>query len=281
MKPFRWDLSRREQLGSLVAGPGMRTFAGYADELEDCCAKIVARSEGRGLVFVGRSPENFFDYLSGVFQGTSFESRVHLLQLSNRFENQATLRREQPGAIEGLREYFRAMELSPADIIGSEGVAFADLVYSGGTFEYLYEFLEQWCEESGLSSKQLAMKVSIVGVTERTKNSPNTWRWQQHAPWLKGKPGLVVRNVSVSRELWNLLGNYQQKTTMPYGPSSWRTGSARPPLDTDTLQALSHAYALYQQGVAQKRRFAARLSGLPEMRYSGVRTLVNQLRLNT
>ena len=58
----------------------MRTFVGYADELEDCCAKIVARSEGRELVFVGRSPENFFDYLSGVFQGTDFARQIHLLR---------------------------------------------------------------------------------------------------------------------------------------------------------------------------------------------------------
>ncbi len=257
----------------------MRTFAGYADELEDCCAKIVARAEGRELVFVGRSPENFFDYLSGVFQDTDFARRIHLLQLSNRFENQAALRRTMPGAIEGLREYFAEMSLSPADIISSGGVAFADLVYSGGTFEYLYEFLEQWCAELGLSSDQLAMHVSLLGVTERTKNSPNTWRWQQHATWLKGRPEIIVKNVSVSRQLWDFLGNYQTKTTTAYGPSRWRTGSVRPTtLDDETLAALSHAYGLYQKGRAQKLRFAARLSELPEMRHSPVRTLVNQLR---
>lgn len=87
MKPFRWNLKKPEQLGSLIKGEKNSAYYGYTEDLLDCSAKIIARSSNRRVVFVGRSPENIFDYLSGVFAGTSHESSIDILNISNRFKS--------------------------------------------------------------------------------------------------------------------------------------------------------------------------------------------------
>ncbi len=83
MKPFRWNLKKREQLGSLLDGEKGSNVLHYIDELRECAAKVLARSDQRNLIFVGRSPENIFDYLSGVLQNTSWEYKIENLNISN------------------------------------------------------------------------------------------------------------------------------------------------------------------------------------------------------
>lgn len=85
MKPFRWNLKKREQLGTLLDIDAESTYADYEAHLVDCASKVVARSNGKKIIFVGRSPENIFDYISGIVQKTTFEESVDILNISNRF----------------------------------------------------------------------------------------------------------------------------------------------------------------------------------------------------
>jgi hypothetical protein len=62
------ESKEREQLGSLLVGDKSSVVLEYLHELRECSAKVLARSDQRNFIFVGRSPENIFDYLSGVFQ---------------------------------------------------------------------------------------------------------------------------------------------------------------------------------------------------------------------
>jgi hypothetical protein len=39
--PFRWDLARREQLGTAVRGAGTAASLWFADELVACAAKVL------------------------------------------------------------------------------------------------------------------------------------------------------------------------------------------------------------------------------------------------
>ena len=91
-KPFRWDIKRREQLGSLVDVPVEYPFPGLIPGLRHACARILALSEDSDLVFVGRSPESFFDYLSGMLLGTSWAGRLCLLNVSMRHRSLAEIR---------------------------------------------------------------------------------------------------------------------------------------------------------------------------------------------
>ena len=52
--PFRWDLVTPDRLGSMVAEP-VDLDPVFLDALVDCSAKLLARSAGGDLVFVGRS----------------------------------------------------------------------------------------------------------------------------------------------------------------------------------------------------------------------------------
>ncbi len=85
-RPFRWDVTRRECLGSLVARP--RENLWYLKELEACAAKVLARcSNARQLYFVGRSPARICDYLTGALECTSWGRRLVRLPFSMRWED--------------------------------------------------------------------------------------------------------------------------------------------------------------------------------------------------
>jgi len=68
LKPFRWNIAKREQIGRLLEAPSPAgDVPGLHDTLRAVSAKILARSDDSDLVFVGRSVESFYDYLSGIF----------------------------------------------------------------------------------------------------------------------------------------------------------------------------------------------------------------------
>jgi len=111
VKPFRWNLKKREQLGSLVSGSFAVGFGGYEDELAECAAKLLARSSSRRLIFVGRSPENIYDYLAGVLHNTSYENKVDILNISNRYRDPFEIRNELPAAFNALKQAFHRYQI--------------------------------------------------------------------------------------------------------------------------------------------------------------------------
>ena len=78
---YRWDLVTPGQFGTLRpadAQPDLWFF----DELVECTAKVVARSGGGDLYFVGRSLDSMYDLLCGAFEDTDHRDRVDRLPLS-------------------------------------------------------------------------------------------------------------------------------------------------------------------------------------------------------
>src|SRR5258708_10881845 len=80
-RPFRWDLVRRDRLGSAL-DPSLRPALHYLDELIECAGRVLARSDDGDLYFVGRSADSVFDLLSGALAGTAWQDRPHRLPLS-------------------------------------------------------------------------------------------------------------------------------------------------------------------------------------------------------
>jgi hypothetical protein len=64
-RPYRWDLVAPDQLGSLLDGTVSPSLF-FLSDLVECAGKVVARSGGGDLVFVGRSLDSMFDLLSGA-----------------------------------------------------------------------------------------------------------------------------------------------------------------------------------------------------------------------
>src|SRR6476660_5343311 len=97
--PFRWNLTNRTHLGSLVKGEKAEVYNGFFDHLLPCCSRVLAFAGDSDLVFVGRSPESIFDHLSGLLFNTSWLNRLELLQFSMRFIDESDIRTEYPNAV--------------------------------------------------------------------------------------------------------------------------------------------------------------------------------------
>lgn len=70
-KPFRWNLTHRNHLGNLLDGERSATYNNFDDELLRCSSRIMAFAGDSDLVFVGRSTESIFDFLSGLLFDSS------------------------------------------------------------------------------------------------------------------------------------------------------------------------------------------------------------------
>lgn len=281
--PFRWDLTRRNHLGTLVEGEATATYDSFPEQLLACCARVVAFSGDSDLVFVGRSPESVFDHLSGLLFDSSWAGRLELLHFSMRFREEAEVRKQHPGAVPAMRDYLERLRLHPEGLATrARPAAFVDLVATGDTFGRLVTFLRNWSREIGYDWNAVRRRVRLVGITERTKTSPNTRRWQQHAEWLPLLGRGAVKNVSIPFELWNYLGNYQDKVSPSYTPSRWGDPALSSPThDEPRLKALRLAFELFESGRARERReqFASLLAGeAVAMRHGWFRMLVQELR---
>lgn len=280
MKPFRWNLAKKEQLGKLIEGERAETHKSYDTELKQSAAKLLAFSKNAKLIFVGRSPENYYDYLSGVLTHSSYQNKLHYLNMSNRYQSIKDLKLNQPQAYQALKNHFAELGISPQSILEpKQKICFVDLVSSGGTFEALFEFMQSWTNELNLDFKQVKAKISFLGITYRTKNSPNTWRWQQRASWVKEQQVKNIKNLSISADLWHYLGNWQDKVSPTNPPEKWASDSILlPSREEQNLKALRRAYDLYSQGQNETTAFSSLLSQEDAMKEVWFRQLLNDLR---
>ena len=273
MKPFRWNIKKKEQLGSLLNGTRSPTYPDYASEVRRCAAKVLSRSGNRKMIFVGRSPENLFDYLSGTLENTSMEESIDILNISNRFYDINKLEKELPDSYKALKEHFKLLKISPKQvIISKQGICFVDLVSEGFTFDRLFEFINKWCIDEHLDRTAVWKKIKFLGITMKTKNSPNTYRWYQDATWLKYGINIKAQSISILRHTWSHLGDYQPKSSNTNKPETWNDEQILlPPREKERLQALRMAYDIYHRGLQEKLTFSKELAKLPEYKEKWLR----------
>jgi hypothetical protein len=280
--PFRWDLTHRNHLGSLVDGERAETYAAFLDHLLPCCSRVLAFGGDFDLIFVGRSPESIFDHLSGLLFDSSWFSRLELLHFSMRFREEADVRQEHPESINAMRAYLQHLGLQPEGIATRiRPIAFIDLVATGDTFGRLVTFFRNWSKDIEYDWNAVKRRIRLIGITERTKTSPKTWRWQQQASWVSLLESRSVKNVSIPRALWEYLGNYQYKVSRSYTPSRWGDPElSLPSYSERQLKALRLAYELFELGRTKERRerFVSLLVKEPAMKHEWFRMLVQEIR---
>jgi len=260
--PFRWDLVTPDQLGSLIDGGIERPSLWFVDDLTACAGKVVARSGGGDLYFVGRSLDSMFDLLGGAFQQTAWRGRMHRLPVSFAMSGRRVGHQWRPGRItQPLREQFRrildGLGLSPHALARRDRpITFVDVVDRGSTFTTLYDMLWAWIGQEREPWNVIRRKLRFIGVTSRAKTSPNTFRWHQHAEWTRQLPARSVRNVSLDHRVWSYLANSQIKLNRTFRPQDWLAEVDGPDHGERTRQALAEALAIVEHGRSEGGRRA-------------------------
>jgi hypothetical protein len=283
--PFRWDLVTPDQLGGLLQGT-VAPDLWFVPAVAACAGKVLARSGGGDLFFVGRSLDSMFDLLGGALaqipQGQvpyrlPFSFQREVVQVEGRWWRTRPLSRLE---VRQARQLLSDLELTPHSLVRRPRPAtFVDVVDRGWTFTELFTLIREWADEERAPWASLRRKVRFVGVTSRTEISPNTFRWQQHAGWIRSLPASSVVNVSLDPEVWAYLGNRQTKLTRSYRPDRWLADAAGPARDELSRQALAEAVALvrYGRSAEGRRSIAAAVAGEPNLNQPWLRSLVRHL----
>lgn len=277
-RPFRWDLVRRDQLGSLLAGSDEPDLW-FLEELIACAAKVLARSGDGDLYFVGRSLDSVYDLLGGALAETSWRDRVFAVPISLQTYGDRLLLTQRETA--QLRANLAAAGLSPDRIARQRPAVMVDLVLRGSTFGGLFGELRDWVDDERGDWAAVRRKLRFVGITYRTKTSPKTHRWWQDADWLDGLPAGAVTNVSVDPDAYLYFADDQTKLTRSFDRGLWADDGVRSPArDAVTRQALAEAVAVVERGrTAEVRAQLARhLSAEPTIKQSWLRALARDLR---
>jgi hypothetical protein len=276
-RPFRRDLVRPDQLGSLLDGVDVPPLF-FLDDLVECAARVLAQSGDGELYFVGRSVDSLYDLLSGALADTGWSSRLHplplsLYGLSGQGFTDAELRQ--------LRTNLTTDGLAPAALMRGRPKVFVDLVYQGSTFENLYAVLRRWIDDEHVQWDVIRRQLRFVGITWRTKTSPNTWRWQQHVDFAGELAAGAIRNVSLDGRLWSYFGNHQAKTAASFRRTYWSDPAVgEPRRDDDTRFALAQAVQLVEAArtPAVRRKLAEEIGRQPGTSQRWLRDLQLSLR---
>lgn len=277
---FRWNIARREQLGRLVDGEPASAVTHILEHVRHCSARVIAMAGDARLIFVGRSPDALFDYLTGTFANTSWARRIALLNLSLRSSDRGWADLA-PAARDAMREQFVAVGLDPTSIAtGPYPVALIDLIYSGETFGKLFELLFDWCRVLPLDERAVRRRLRVVGITWPYDHDgkPPSWRTLDWAR--RFRPG-ALKSVSVPWWFWSELGNSERKVSRTNPPELWGDPvMARPPRHARHVEGLRVARALYELGRSRAERdgLSAALAEQPAMRHVWCRVLRAELR---
>ncbi|TCC37867.1 hypothetical protein [Kribbella speibonae] len=277
IRPFRWDLIRPDQLGSMLDDVEVWELF-FLDDLIRCAARVLGQCGDGDLYFVGRSVDSLFDVLSGALADTGWSSRLHPLPLSLfGVDGQSVT----AGELRQLRTNLAAEGLTPGELMRGRPTVFVDLVYQGSTFENLYGVLRRWIDDEHAQWDVIRRQLRFVGITSRTKTSPNTWRWHQHAEFATDLPASAIRNVSLDPRLWSYFGDYQHKTAASFRRTRWADPEvADPRRDERTRMALAEAVKIVAAARTPKvrRKLAELLTREPAISERWLRELQVSLR---
>jgi hypothetical protein len=252
-QPFRWTLSAHggacpDAIGSLTEGhEDTRPGAWFLGELTACTAKVLARSDGADLRFLGRSLDSMYDLLTGALEHRTHRDALRRLPVSCPDDSRwsaAELRR--------FREHLAAAGLEPYALARRKRpLALVDVVAYGRSFGTLHRVLAAWIEESREPWPVIRRKLRYIGVTSRGSTSPHHWRWQQapESAWVRTLPAGSVLNVSLEHRMWTLLADAQPKVTRSFPHWHWfAEGAGRPEHHDGLGSALAMARALVEAG---------------------------------
>ncbi len=262
MKPFRWNLAKPEQLGRLVAGWEDVTWSdAEMVQIRSVSARIIAHSTGSTIVFLGRSPELFFDYLSGHFDDSRSYQPLVLANISLR-DLPSDYESFRPTQKRLFKSFLLDHCLSP-ELLLKTPVTLVDYVASGETFTRLFNYITALAKDQGLDVKAVQRRLKFLGLVARKKNSPNTFRWYQHIDWGKQLKREQLKSVSVEPDFMYHVANSEEKMTQSFTHWRWQR-AAEISRHENNLNALKRSFSLFQlaSSASERSRFQRQLRQL-------------------
>ncbi len=279
--PFRWNIESPEQLGSLIDSE-FELSEWMLKDVRSCAARILTFGQNSRLVFVGRSLDSIHDYLKGILEQTSWKGRLLQLNISLYGYSIRGVQTKYPKSFQALKRYFEELDIDPVSIKSNKlPTSFADVVYEGGTYEQIFEFLHNWSYEIQNDASSMKNKLRFVGVTERKKSSPNTWRWQQQKDWTKNLKSSNIKNVSIDYWFWTHIADSQPKVTKSFRPKFWNEKEKNAPIHSETtIEAVNEAYALYNKarGKNERLKFAKEIANKEALKNDWLRKLCLEIK---
>jgi len=277
---FRWNITRREQLGRLVDGEPTIADLSVREDVRHCAARVIAMAGDARLVFVGRSLEPIYDYLTGAFSGTAWSRRIALLNVSLK-GSETRWDALDWSTRAALCDYFRELALDPVAIAtGPHPVAFVDVICDGETFGKLFDLLFAWTAVEGIDARAVRRRLRVVGITSWDPEYPSPATWKE-LEWAMPFRPASLKGVSIASWFWNYLGNSERKVSRSNPPERWADPAmTRPPREERHIDGLRRALALYEAGRTRTERdaLAAALSDQPAIRHVWCRVLAAELR---
>lgn len=279
--PFRWKIESPDELGSLIDSD-FRLSQELLSGVRFCAARILTFSQNSRLVFVGRSLDNVHDYLSAILENTSWSNRLARLNISLYGHSIDNIAKNYPKSFNSLKKYFEELDIDPVVIKRNKlPTSFVDVVSEGGTYGQIFKLLNDWSNELQNDSFAMNKKIRFIGITNRKKTSPNTWRWHQQTEWTKYIKSSNIKNVSVDYGFWNQVANYQPKITKSFTPKMWDTEETGSPIHSEErIKALNEAHRLYNSGKSkdEKLLFLKELLNKESMKLDWLRNLALEIK---
>lgn len=292
--PFRWDITQPAQLGRLplVQLEEHSRFElvvpDFEELLQSLCVKILAFCDDADLYFVGRSPENIYDYLQGILFDTPWRKRLHLLHFSMYYDGEQEVIRKYPAAIPQFRVYMAQMGLAPWQLVKRERpLALVDLVSSGGTLGNLVSLILNWGTELGFDTNRLTSRIRIVSIVRaafphyvKRRRFYSCYNWQKEAEWTALLDRHSIKNLKIEKNFWDYMADSGPRLSQSFYPARWNDDRvSQPDRAADRHRALKIALRLFNRSLSrdERRNFARLMSRERAMCYLWYRELLNQL----
>lgn len=232
--PFRWNFDRHNEVGRRLLSVELPLYSErFVNDLLELGARVLFHARRDRLAFVGRSPESVYDLLCGLFADSAIRKRLWLLPFSMRASSLASVRRDDPGAIEALRNHLSSLQLDPPSIVARDGsISFIDLVESGETYLNLLDFYSAWATDAGIGWRAIRGKLHAIALVRADYASNRPSCWIRRDPMSRFAGVIRTTTLGISRSLWWYLAVDQPKVTKSHVPARWRT-----PVTADELRS--------------------------------------------
>ncbi len=253
-------------------------FTKYIKDIIETSAKILNYCRDGDIFFIGRSPENIYDFLLGALD-SPWKDRLHLVLISMAgYEDYNSLSSMQKSSIQS---YLTNCGLHPQAIISRKRrTCLVDFVCRATTIDNFLLFMGKWVLEEKLSLGDMQSKIETILIQKQSDfKSSNNELYDAHYinyyGW--GKNSLHVFPVTDS--FWLDCCDNLEKITLSYVVDAWGDSEYIEAMNYPDHKGKEHAYVSYLYGQSKRGRkfLISHIIKQDSMRFLWFRSIISLL----